>query len=171
MTTRKVTKLIISESTTRSGDKQLYDVDVTPNYTFVKKCMYCTLAIKSIIIGCPTHLISEHLDIKHNARKSANEYMTYGVFCSYNCAKAFAISKEHDPLFSNSSRYLTIMASKESKELVDIIPSPPIELMMSYGGYMTDDQYISEIGKICYTPNGTTVTYPLTLMYSKNVHV
>lgn len=170
MTNRKVTKLIISE-TSIDDDKPLKNAGVTSNFKTANRCMYCTLLVKDIIIGCPTHLISEHTDIKHNDKRAINEYMTYGVFCSYNCVKAFILSKEHDPLFLNSSRYLANMALKDYGGIIDIIPSPPIELMIAYGGYMTEEQYSAEIGKIKYTSKGTTVTYPLTLVYNKNINI
>jgi len=169
MTNRKVTKLVITDVCNYThGNTSSCVVDVTPNFNTANRCMYCTL-ITNNVIGCPIYLIPKHIDIKHNNKQSSNEYMTYGTFCSYNCAKAFAQVRESDPLFSNSSRYLSIIVSKEQGELIDIVPSPPIELMIAYGGYMTEEQYRTEIGKIKYTANGTTVMHPLTLVYCKSI--
>ena len=143
-------------------------VSLTTNLNIAKRCMFCTLDLKNKAIGCPTHLICEHIDSKHNDKRSMNEYVTYGSFCSYNCAKAFAISREKDPLFINSCRYLSIIASKESEDIIDILPSPPIEILNLYGGYMTEEQYRKELGKIQYKPNGTTITHPITLVYVRH---
>lgn len=140
---------------------------VITNLAYAKRCMYCTLPILGQVIGCPITLIPEYVDLKHNDIRSNDEYITYGVFCSYNCAMAYAISKGDNPLFSHSKRYISIIASKENNEIANVIPSPPIELMSMYGGYMTEEQYRSEIGKVQYLPNGTTVMHPLSLVYNR----
>jgi hypothetical protein len=163
MSHKKVTKLILPGQL----DMAQSLVELTPNFASTKRCMYCTLSVPGKVVGCPIHLISEHVDIKHNDKRSADEYVTYGVFCSYNCAKAYALTKEHDPTFTNSSKYLSIMVMKEYGTVVNVIPSPPIELMSAYGGYMTNEQYRTEIGKVRYVSNGTTIMHPLTLVYTR----
>ena len=160
---KKITQLIVH------SDSQLKTVStvikLTPNVNFAKRCMYCTLALLKTAVGCPINMVVEYKDIKHNDKNSIDEYISYGVFCSLNCAKAFAIEKEHDQLFSQSCRYIEIIARKEQGDVVNIIPSPPKELLQMYGGYMSEEQYMSELGKIQYIPNGTTITHPLTLVY------
>lgn len=159
MAHKKITKLVAHVEPVQDT----FTVNLTPK--LAKKCMYCTLDISGQTIGCPTHPIVEYKDIKHNEKNSSNEYMTYGVFCSFNCAKAYAQSKENEQLFSQSCRYIEIIARREQGEPMTIIPSPPKELLRVYGGYMTEEQYRAELGKIQYIPNGTTITHPLTLVY------
>lgn len=161
MSHKKITKLV----THNDNNETVSSVTLTPNFKVAKKCMYCTLDILDRVVGCPTHPIVEYKDIKHNDKNGVDEYMTYGVFCSLNCAKAYAMSRENDHIFTHSCRYIEIIARKEQGIIVDIIPSPPKELLRVYGGYMSEDQYRSELGKIQYIPNGYTITHPLTLVY------
>lgn len=161
MSHKKTTKLVTQVEPTQS--ETYSTVYLTPK--LAKKCMHCTLDIQGKPIGCPTHLVVEYKDIKHNEKNCIDEYITYGVFCSLNCAKAYAQSKENDQLFTHSCRYIEIIARKEQGSIVNIIPSPPKELLRVYGGYMSEEQYRAELGNIQYIPNGTTITYPLTLVY------
>lgn len=162
---KKVTKLVV-----KSEQNNLAScVMVTPNFTTEDnlRCMHCTLEITGRVLGCPTHTIVENIDTKHTDKRCVGEYMTYGVFCSYNCILAFVMQRDDDPLFTNSRRYLSIIASKENGCLVDIIPSPPIQVMRAYGGIITSEQYKTELGKVAYIANGTTITHPLTLVYTR----
>ena len=165
MSHKKITKLVV-EPQTESIPRACSSMTLTPNFNYVKKCMNCTLDIQGAVVGCPTRLIVEYKDVKHNEKNGVDEYMTYGVFCSLNCAKSYAIAKEDsDQLFAHSCRYIEMIARKEKGSVVNVIPSPPIDLMIVYGGYMSEEQYRSELGKIQYIPNGTTITHPLTLVY------
>lgn len=139
-----------------------------------KRCRFCTLDIvdDSRAVGCPIKAVEIHNDIKHDDIKHSGEYITKGIFCSYNCAKAFAKDREAiDPTFAKSCRFINIIVNKNvDGESIDVHPSPPIELMRLYGGYMTEEQYRSEIGNISYTFSNSMVTHPITLVYQRKIH-
>lgn len=135
------------------------------------RCLHCTLDLGFTVVGCPVRCVEFTTDdSKHCERQHDGNYFTVGRFCSYNCAKAFAIEHAYNPLFSNSCRYINTIASLLAKTPVDVAPSPPKEFLRCYGGYMTTEQYQSEIGKVSYVYNGTTVSHPLTLVYSRKLH-
>lgn len=145
-------------------------ITVTPNCNMAKRCMFCTLDISDTHVGCPVKHVEKHNNLKYTDREHVHEYVTYGIFCSYNCALAFALDKStSDDQFAHSVRYISMILKKETGELVKVIPSPPKELMLMYGGYMTEDQYRLEIGKILYVSNGTTITHPISLVYNREV--
>lgn len=139
------------------------------------RCLFCTLDIIDHLstVGCPIKYIETHNDVKHNDRQHSGEYISHGIFCSYNCAKAFAIEKQqYDPTFENSCRYINVIVNKNKETTIvdDIIPSPPKELLRMYGGYMTIDQYKYEIGKIHYVYKGSTVLHPVALVYNRKIN-
>lgn len=133
------------------------------------KCIYCTLPITCRNpIGCPLSQMSELIvKGKHTETDYKDGYITFGIFCSYSCVKAYVLDHTHDPTFSKSLQLLSQMYRYEydCKEPFHIIPSPSPLLMSDYGGYMSVEQYESEKGKISYTANGHVVNHPVSSIY------
>jgi hypothetical protein len=133
------------------------------------KCIYCTLDIKSQNpIGCPLSQLTEMIiKGKHTETDYKENYITFGIFCSYSCVKAYILEHSHDPTFSKSLQLLSQMYRYEydKSDPFDIIPSPSPLLMSDYGGYMSVEQYESEKGKITYVSNGHVVTHPVSSIY------
>lgn len=105
------------------------------------KCWWCTLNIEHKLIGCPIY-------VHHN--KKETEYVTEGLFCSFECVKAYILSKKDDALYKNSLVFLSHMVNdaRDIMEPIIINPSPPKEFLIEYGGYMTHEQYKNQIGKV-----------------------
>lgn len=165
MNDKRKTRLILSNEKTDESVVYLTHNECT-------RCLFCTLDIVDThkAVGCPIKYIENHIDVKHNDRQHSGDYISHGTFCSYNCAKAYAIEKQqYDPTFANSCRYINIIINKNSDKVIDLIQSPPKELMRIYGGYMTNEQYKSEIGKILYVYNGSTVLHPVALVYNRKI--
>lgn len=134
------------------------------------RCIYCTLQILGNPIGCPINRAKRIIqDGKHCENISLNEFSTFGVFCSYSCAKAYAQYNSHDPTFAKSITLLAEMYSIEHNESgpITITPSPSPLLMAAYGGTMSEDQYRAEKGKIEYISNGTTIMHPMVIYFNK----
>lgn len=145
-------KTMLDKSNTFVSFKSTSDVDLY--------CLWCNFKIDNakLSVGCPLN------------RRAYRSYDTYGIFCSFNCAKAFAVSNCKKPQFMHSVRLLKLMYNEnndgEKKPFCDIrnddynnnnntdvdtiIESPNPILMRRYGGYMTDNQYLESIGKIRY---------------------
>jgi hypothetical protein len=136
--------------------------------------MFCTLNIEEHItpIGCPIDVKKKKVRrTKHLDYELTNEFITYGIFCSFNCAQAFVNKNNHDFRFNDSSRLLLMMYAMNSNGLLykpcNIIPSPDPELMMCYGGPLTKEQYVASIEKTIYVNKGFTEMVPITTIYSK----
>lgn len=132
------------------------------------KCMWCTLDIvDGLPMGCPLNALNRHqVDYKRVNIIPTTSYQTYGTFCSFNCAKAYAQSRYFDPKFKDSINLLAKMYVETYVEHVgpvNIVPSPPIELLCYYGGTMSEAQYKSVVGRKLFSVNSMVKMYPVTL--------
>ena len=126
------------------------------------RCWWCTLAAGPNPIGCPL-LMSLNAGTK--------TYSTIGIFCSFNCAKAYAEDREKtDYSFKNSCGLLAQMLCDEKERVmpVTITSSPDKNLLLEYGGHMTEDQYRSCFDKLTYTRRGVIKMFPVTVAYEEN---
>ena len=113
-------------------------------------CMWCTFIIKNNPIGCPIKKVSKYntrvftgTSIHIERVKSDSKYLTYGVFCSVNCVKAFVNEHSRNPMYRHSIRLLASM-------YVDLTHTPgPITIhaaphylnLSIFGGEMTESQF------------------------------
>jgi hypothetical protein len=126
------------------------------------RCWWCTLGTGPNPIGCP---LATSLD------SGTKTYSTTGIFCSFNCAKAYAQDREKiDYSFKNSCSLLAQMLCEEKGRFlpVTITPSPDKNLLLEYGGHMTEDQYRSCFDKLAYTKKGVVKMFPVTVAYEEN---
>lgn len=164
---RKITNITTTVSKNKVLDRdtkqivQYATITANPvtNYKRFVKCWWCTLAAGPNPIGCPLVV-------------SADEtYSTTGIFCSFNCAKAYAEDREKiDSSFKNSRNLLARMACIEKGRIspITITPAPDKNLLLEYGGYMTEDQYRSCFNKLTYTKKGVVKMFPTTIAYEEN---
>lgn len=163
-------------------------VNSTPKFDSSQKynCYWCTLPIENAPLGCPTKLICHYKTKIHQVKDGEtltrmephqrqdeqhlpSNYVTYGIFCSFNCVKAHINANVHDFKYQNSIRLLTRMYSEVTGDTgpVTIRPSPDKSLMMMYGGPMTPQQYVQSFNKITYIDRGTTNMFPMSLLYEE----
>jgi hypothetical protein len=78
------------------------------------------------------------LPIDYNS--DTNTYTCYGVFCSAACVKAFM---ESNPVYMNalSMIWLKKMMCEVFEDFEDIVESPPKDLLIKHGGYLTIEQF------------------------------
>lgn len=125
------------------------------------RCWWCTLSIEDEPIGCPINVL--HAE----GRKT---YSTDGVFCSFNCVKAYINDKERlDVTYKNSHLLLGHMACDMNGSMspVTIYPAPDKRLLTEYGGYMTEDQYRHCFNRMLYTEKGVIKMYPVTSIFQE----
>ena len=119
----------------------------------------------------PTTTTSSNVAKKNFDKILSTEFITEGVFCSFNCAKAFANDRPNDPKYKNSSRLLAFMLSYSKhgcfSEPVKIIPSPSPYLMTCYGGILSESEYVDSIGKISYEDKGNISMFPVTTVFTR----
>jgi hypothetical protein len=126
------------------------------------RCWWCTLATGPTPIGCPLAL---------SLTNGVKTYSTIGIFCSFNCAKAYAEDREKtDYSFKNSCNLLAQMLCDEKDRFspVTITPAPDKNLLLEYGGHMTEDQYKACFDKLTYVKKGVIKMFPVTVAYEEN---
>lgn len=126
------------------------------------RCWWCTLLIENEPIGCPINILHDDKDQK--------TYSTDGIFCSFNCVKAYINDKERlDVTYKNSHILLGNMVCDMNGFIspVTINPAPDRRLLVEYGGYMTEDQYRHCFDRMLYTEKGVIKMYPVTSIFQE----
>jgi hypothetical protein len=122
-----------SVTTTAQPDIKINDWsenDIVPDESIICRCWHCTLPADKFM-GIPYDIIN-------------NEYYTFGKFCCYSCAMAYIESsiKEGRDRYRD---YLYGLYHEDHNGM--IIPSPPKEMLLEYGGSYTPKMYKGLIGK------------------------
>ena len=99
-------------------------------------------------------IASGELDEKEYYIEHHNDFITEGIFCSWNCMMA-KIKKEvrnKNPLYRESETlaydmYYALMG----KRTVKIEPAGPKTLLKEYSGHMSNEEYIMRFGQDTYT--------------------
>lgn len=197
MTTKpKVMKLTKSKTTTLIGQtkpivsfvddskKIIQCINSTPCFISDVKynCFWCTLSVDNKPIGCPIKSVPIYTNKLTRQKIDGNEFssrieqlapekkfVTRGIFCSFNCVKAFIEYNTHDFTFYNSTRLLAEMYSllTDNYEPVVIKPAPHMSMMIMYGGTLTPQQYRASFNRTLYIDKGTFTMIPLSIMYEE----
>lgn len=125
------------------------------------RCWWCTLLISEEPIGCP-------INVSRNG--GTKTYSTDGVFCSFNCIKAYINEKERsDVMYKNSHMLLAHMVCdmRGTVEPVCVDPAPDKRLLADYGGYMSEDQYRHCFDRMLYTEKGIIKMFPTTVIFQE----
>lgn len=105
---------------------------------------------------------SEYNEIDPNVTLSSGSYYeTDGVFCSFNCCKAYIADNKHNRLYDHSDSllvkmYNTIMDSR----MVIITPAPHWRTLEHYGGHLNIIQFRESFNKVDYEYHGCTKSIP-----------
>lgn len=105
------------------------DRSAWPERTTVS-CWHCTFPFDSIPLSIPSKYA-------HNSKLLTN---CYGVFCSFNCARAYCITLNRH----NCWQHLQLLSYLHKQLLgntVKIKPAGPFQALTRFGGYMDIDEY------------------------------
>lgn len=111
--------------------------------------------------------------------KKDEYYETDGIFCSFNCCKAFIKDNKHNNLYERSDNLLIMLYKDMNSDLqnfenVKINPAPSWRLLKEYGGYMTIDQFRKNFNKCSYEFKGyikyTSLFKPLGNLYEEKIN-
>ena len=100
-------------------------------------------------------------DNKYDVEK--NEfYFTDGIFCSFNCTKAFIKDNKHNSLYDYSEILLTKLfnyimqlenTNIDTKKII-IIPAPHWRLLQQYGGHLSINKFRENFNKVNFNFHG-----------------
>lgn len=84
-----------------------------------------------------------------------SHYVTDGIFCSFNCCKAFINDNNHISMYEHSNFLLTKLYNEftnflKKDAVKNINPSPHWRLLKVYGGHLTINQFRESFNKIQY---------------------
>ena len=127
-----------------------------PLYT-KKPCWWCHHSFSSSPLGCPLEFCSgkkslpkEYASTITDVEKSAEFFITDGLFCSYPCVLSYIHSKRMNTRYKRSTGLLSLMYSKTHGGLAIIPRAPEISILENYGGHLTIDEYRSGFGRFVY---------------------
>ena len=126
---------------TESSSK--YDI-ISPIFESIEKwpktnnirCWTCDFTFTSIPVFVP-------LSIKQNESKWCISVL--GNFCTFNCACRYIIDYLHRDLLNNLIKLYDLFYNVK---VLKIEPSPNRHIMEKYGGFLTEEQYLSQITKL-----------------------
>jgi len=133
---------------------EIFQKGVWPDKTNIK-CWWCTLSFNTVPCFLPTRL-------KWQGDKKC--YQVLGCFCSFNCAMAYnlyALEQDQYEKMHKSTLIHSVYTHihDEKNDQLDILPAPPKEKMIAYGGTWTVDEYrerltkcTTQSSKLCYPP-------------------
>ena len=82
-------------------------------------------------------------------------YICDGIFCSFNCCKAYIKENKHNILYEKSDMLLTKLYTDITNiKDISINPAPSWRLLEEYGGQLTINQFRENFNKITYEYHG-----------------
>ena len=89
--------------------------------------------------------------------KKEEYYQTDGIFCSFNCCKAYIKDNKHNNLYEQSDNLLIKLYRDMhgcKNDIIKINPAPHWRLLKTYGGYLTIEQFRENFNKSTYDFQG-----------------
>jgi|UniRef100_A0A6C0J220 hypothetical protein len=104
----------------------------------------------------------------------AGYYETDGVFCSFNCCKAYILDNKHNHLYNLSNTLLIKMYNKVmNAKNKSIAAAPHWRILEQYGGELNIIKFRESFNKIDYTYHGVTRYIPkfspISTLYEENI--
>ena len=99
----------------------------------------------------------------HLEKETLNFYLSDGIFCSFNCTKAFIVDNKSQHLYSNSINLLNKIYMDLFPELTDtsivIPPAPHWRLLRDYGGHLSIEEFRQSFFNILFfSPDDSLIT-------------
>jgi len=160
-------------------------------------CFWCRHPFETAPIGCPLKYVANNViknyyseitkdkytikekiarskgDIKEKGITIENKayYSSDGIFCSFNCCKAFIKDNKHNQIYNFSENLLVKLYFdmnmpkdknlKEEYNSILIESAPHWRLLKEYGGYLTIDKFREKFNKVVYKCHGVIDPEPI----------
>lgn len=145
------------------------------------KCFHCHHSFDTIPIGCPLEFknskiyknyyseitknnyilqesiskdnyIQEDGNLFQTETENLNYYLVDGIFCSFNCCKAYILQNKKKERYIQSETLLNkIYMDLFDTDEFEIVPSPDFRILECYGGNLSIEEYRKNFYKITYT--------------------
>ena len=164
-------------------------------------CFWCKHSFANTPIGCPIKYFSPRAAKKYTSKTTNNVYHisenvtkhrlhnsnddsvelsdeeyyeTDGVFCSFNCCKAWIDDNKHDCKYNLSNMLLLKLYRTLVKERINLItPAPHWRLLREYGGDMSIEQFRESFNKVEHKFSGeirnTSIFVSVGQTYEENI--
>tara|TARA_Y100000389_G_C17460524_1_gene521344 strand:- start:934 stop:1698 length:765 start_codon:yes stop_codon:yes gene_type:complete len=165
-------------------------------------CYWCRHPFDSMPIGCPikyvpnkaiknyySHISRDNYTIKENitdnkqyklnddssiSLEKGEYYETDGVFCSFNCCKAYIHENKQNNIYSLSDTLLLKIYNKVMNAKNKVIsPAPHWRILEQYGGDLNIIKFRESFNRIDYTYHGDTRYIPkfspISRLYEENI--
>jgi len=166
-------------------------------------CMWCRHSYDTRPIGCPIRYVAHQVvktfyseiskdkfTIREKIPKSKKDriaelqdktitihendyYETDGIFCSFNCCKAFIEDNKHDPMYDNSSRLLIQMYNDIfNTKTTSIIPADSWRILKNRGnGHLTIEKFRENFNHVSYKYHGyiKNKMHPITHLFEQKL--
>ena len=152
-------------------------------------CFWCKNPFDTKPIGCPVNYVSSQVIKKYHSHISKDTYTikenvtfnrkanlinddtiilnigeyyeTDGVFCSFNCCKAYIIDNKNIRLYDKSDMLLTKMYNEMmGTKTIVISPAPHWRILDQYGGHLNIMKFRESFNNIDYECHGNTKPIP-----------
>ena len=118
---------------------------------------------------------------KSNIAMHKDEYfVTDGLFCSFNCCKAFIKDNKHNNMYEQSDSLLIKLYkdmnvdSNELSKIIKINPAPSWRMLKEYGGQLTIEEFREKFNKCTYDFYGTvniqSLFKPMGMLYEEKIN-
>lgn len=163
-------------------------------------CYWCRHPFSSKPIGCPIRYVPsqvvkqyhseitkdrkvikenitrekrQELEKKKNKHLSliVNEYYeTDGIFCSFNCCRAWILNNQHVPLYKDSDALLLRMYNElHNVTQLCINPAPHWRLLKEYGGTQDILQFRTGFNNVEHHAHGQLILRPIGMLYESKL--
>ena len=133
---------------------------ITFNPSIVSKTFYSEISKDTFTIRekIPNSKI-DSLDLKNNNTiciKNKNYYNVDGIFCSFNCCKAWILDNKHNSIYDNSDKLLVHMYNQIfDQKIKNITPADDWKLLKNKGGGILDiETFRNNFNKVTYEYHG-----------------
>ena len=115
---------------------------------------------------------------KSNIKINKDEYYTTdGIFCSFNCCKAFIKDNKHNNMYEQSDSLLVKLYKDMNigtDKIIKINPAPSWRLLKEYGGHLIIEQFRENFNKCTYDFYGTiniqSFFKPMGMLYEEKIN-
>ena len=126
------------------------------------KTYYSHISKTEYTIKEPTSCTEPNKNVSMN---KANYYETDGVFCSFNCCKAYINDNKHKRMYDQSTMLLLKIYNEIIGSKCSIIsPAPHWRVLEEYGGSLSIDKFRHGFNKMEYTYHGIVKPQNVTFM-------